>query len=144
VYRFKLESVLEHRRRVEENLQRRLAEAVRLLGAERARLEGLSSERAGCQQELARRQAELVNPRAIPLYFHYLAALDGRIARQRERVAQAHKHRDQRRRELLAGMQKRKILDKLKEKGAADHLRESDRRERDFADEVAIARHVRR
>jgi len=143
MYQFKLEALLEHRKRVEENLQREFAQAVRQVDEEKARLGELHQDRARCQAQLAQRQAALRNVSEIPLYFGYLNVLDGLIARQQEKVALSQRHQELRRKELLGGMKKRKILDKLKEKGAADYQRAMERQERAFADEVAISRHVR-
>jgi flagellar FliJ protein len=141
MYHFKLETLLDHRLRQQEQCQRALADAQRVREQEQLRLLKLEEDQRRCCSELSRQQREAHGARTLPLYYRYLAELGRSLAQQQQRLAAAQQHVESRRGELAAAMKKRKVLERLKEKGLASYRAEQSRREQRDLDEMAVQRY---
>jgi flagellar FliJ protein len=90
--------------------------------------------------ELHQRQKKGGMVSGLILYFRYLDRLTADIDKQKRRVVQTKKRFEQKRRELLEILKKRKTLEKLKEKGFNTFQQQQLKKERDLLDEVAATR----
>jgi flagellar FliJ protein len=142
-FKFRLERVRELREHAEDQAREDLAAslAVRLKGE--AMLRAAAETLDGAQQ--ARRQGAVGELSGSDLLA--LQAYQERTERARESAALELDRREAeveaRRSALTVRSQERQVLERLKERRAADHRRESDRREGALLDEMALASHRR-
>lgn len=143
MYRFKLEALLNHRRHQEESCQKELAESRRKLADEQEKLGLKRREKRENVQKLQKIQIESTNVSDIILYVNYIQQLSKEIENQTRRVQEATKKVNQKRKALVLVMQKRKILEKLKDKGWQSYQQKQMQGERKLMDELASIRHIR-
>jgi len=126
---FPLQPVLTYKESLVDVLERELAQ----LFAMRKRIEmvlvALHQERQG-----------LLQLNRLWRYQVYLDWLGERIEEQERRLAQLDDQIEEKRRELIAALQEKRILEKLKEKAKEQFLAEMEHREADFNDEMTLAR----
>ncbi len=144
MYRFKLQTLLNHRRHQEEVCQIELAEAQRGLTDAQEKLRRLKKAKRENIQKLQARQKEHHNISNILIFINYIEQLSRDIAAQIQQVRKASKNVKQKRDNLIAIMKKRRTLEKLKEKERLDYQQKGMQAERKFNDEVASTRHIRK
>jgi flagellar FliJ protein len=137
MYRFNLESLLNHRRYQEEVLQRELADLKKRLAAEKDKLRALKKKMREYAHQLQQKQKEGRCASEIKLFFDFVDHISQDIRDQYQKVAGAQKNFYLKRDELIAVVKKRKALDKLKAKGRQAYQQRQLKKERDFMDEVA-------
>jgi flagellar FliJ protein len=137
---FSLQKVLEYRQRLEEQAIRAFAEAQAQLMHEQAVLHKLLIEREECLRRSHRCQHLSVELLAVEQT--YLSALEERIARQRQRVAEAEKVLEEKRQALIEAQRERKTLERLREKQYEEWRQEWLRTEQKALDELATVRAV--
>ena len=137
MYQFKLEPLLNHRRYQEENLQKELADLKKRLQAEQHQLGRLKKKKRRNVQMLQARQKGGRPASELQLFVDFLDHLTAELKTQAERVREAQRRFDATRRELLAAMKKRKMLEKLKEKGRRAYEQTQFKKERAVLDDVA-------
>jgi flagellar FliJ protein len=139
-YRFKLETLRQYRAFQEEERQKEFAEALRLRDQEVEILAELIDLRHKTEKELASKQNRRITGPFLSIFSTYLNKLASDIFTQNHKVAAAEKNLDASREALLTAMQKRKTLDKLKEKGFKAYLEKLNHEEEKFINEMAISR----
>jgi flagellar export protein FliJ len=139
-YRFKLEALRQYRVFQEEARQKELAEAMRLRDQQVAILNRLIDLRNKTEKDLKAMQNGGTTGPHMTIFSNYLNKLASDIFSQHHQVAEAEKKMEKTREALLAAMQKRKTLDKLKEKGLKAHMDRLSREEEKFINEMAISR----
>ncbi len=144
MYRFKLETLLNHRRQQEEIRQQELAETERQLADEQERLSRRKREQREKIQGLQAKQKENINVSDIILSMNYIRRLAKSIEDQKKCVRDAGKKVDQKRNELITIVKKRKALEKLKESEIRAHRQKMMQKEGKLMDEVASTRHARK
>ena len=144
MYKFNLESLLNHRKYTEEICQRELAEFKRRLGNEKKKLRDYKTQKQKCWAQLQRKQNEGYHASEILVYIRYNDRLTKEIAYQRHRVMAAKKEFVQKRIALIEAMKKRKILEKLKAKELQEYQRMIRKKEQDFMNEIAVNQHNRK
>ncbi len=144
MYRFKLQSLLKHRRHQEEICQKEMAEAQRNLTDAQEKLRCLKKIKRENIQKLQARQKELHNVSSIIISINYIEKLSRDVAAQMEQVGKASEKVTQKRHHLIAIMKKRKMLEKLKEKDRLEYQQKMMQAERKINDEVAATRHIRK
>jgi flagellar FliJ protein len=144
MYRFQLQSLLNHRRHQEEASQKELADAQRNLSAAQERLIRLKNDKRDNIQVLQIKQKERHNTSNILIYQKYIEQLSRKIEAQREQVSIASQDVRQRRDDLVEVVKKRKTLEKLKENQQLAYQQKMIQDERKFNDEVAAGRHIRK
>jgi len=144
MYRFKLQSLLKHRRHQEEICQKEMAEAQRNLTDAQEKLRCLKKIKRENIQKLQARQKELHNVSSIIISINYIEKLSRDVAAQMEQVGRASEKVTQKRHHLIAIMKKRKMLEKLKEKDRLEYQQKMMQAERKINDEVAATRHIRK
>jgi len=137
MYRFNLEPLLNHRRYQEEILQRELAGLKKRLAAEKTKLRVLKKKMREYLQHLQQKQKKGTCASEIKLFFDFADHISKEIQTQYRKVVAAEQNFSLKREELIAVMKKRKVLDKLKEKGWQAYQQKLLKKERDFMDEVA-------
>jgi flagellar FliJ protein len=137
MYKFKLESILSHRRYQEETLQKELATSKKSLTREQKKLQAIKHRRHMYSLELQQQQSKNGTVSEIALYLKYINRLSQDLDEQRQRVSAAEAQFNQKHQSLLEMMKKRKTLDKLKEKGLRNYQQKMLKEERAFMDEVA-------
>ena len=144
MYRFKLETLLNHHRHQEEVCQKELARVEGQLSDEREKLRRLKEEKRENTQQLQTKQKNHINVSVIILSVNYIRQLSRIIEKQTDCVREATRMVNQRRSELVMILKKRKTLEKLKEKGQMVYQQKMLQTERKLMDEVASIRHARK
>jgi len=142
-FNFRLETVLQHRRRIEEDCRRELAAALADLAIENRGLAGIEKSRDQGREEFQQKLKSNMTASEVLLYQRYLDQLAFDIADQKRQVAAAAQLCEKRRTELVAALKKRKVLDKLREKQVAAAAKKGLKQEQDFLNEMAVIRHAR-
>ena len=143
MFKFKLESLLNHRRYQEEALQKDLAESKTVLIDEQTKLREQKDTKRQCAHGLHQVQQTSKSAADILSYFAYLDQLSKEIEKQQQCVIAAESKFIAIRNDLIAAMKKRKSLEKLKEHQQRAYQQEVQRHDRNFMDEIAINRHIR-
>lgn len=139
-YRFKLEALRLYRSFQEEARQKEMAEAQRIRDREAGILSELTKLRAQTENDLKSKQIGSTVAPHLAIYSNYLNKLDSEIFDQKYKLSDAEKILEKTRDALLVAMQKRKTLEKLKEKGLKAHLGKLNSEEEKFINEMAISR----
>jgi len=137
MYQFNLEPLLNHRRYQEEILQKELADLKIRLESENEKLWALRKKKRNTVLQLQKRQTDGRPASEIKLYIDFVEKLSKEMDAQRQKVLSAERDFSRKRQELVAAMKKRKILDRLKEKGLQAYQKEQLKKERSVMDEVA-------
>lgn len=139
MYRFSLEAVLNHRRHIEDLLQKEFAKRQKDLFDEQERLSRLESSHIDSMVELQRRQEEGMRVSGITLYSDYIKQTAYGIERSKHRISELEDRRHRKREELIEAMKSRMTLEKLKEKEWKLYKRRLDRNERIVMGEIAVS-----
>jgi flagellar FliJ protein len=137
MYKFNLESLLNHRRYQEEVLQKELAALKKRLAEEEHILRALRKKKRKFLVQFQKKQKDGRPASEIKLYFDFVDHLSKEIDAQRQKVLEAKRTFNFKRQDLIAAMKKRKTLDRLKEKGRQTYQQEQLKKERNHMDEVA-------
>lgn len=143
MFKFRFESLLNHRRHEEEVAQKMLSEAQMDLLQEQKRLKSIKKQRRENLYQLKRLQTGALAPHEISLSLKFIDKLGVEIAHQQEMVHQAQQRVAQRQQALVSAVKRRKMLEKLKEKELRRHQTDLMKKDLKFMDEVAASRHVR-
>ncbi|MDH4011549.1 MAG: flagellar export protein FliJ [Desulfobacterales bacterium] len=137
MYQFNLESLLNHRRYRVEVLQKELADLKIYLDAQKDKLWVLRQKKRNTVLQLQKKQTDVRPSAEIKLYIDFVEQLSKEMEAQRHKVLEAERNFSLKRLDLVAALKKRKILDRLKEKGLHAYEQEQLKKERSFMDEVA-------
>ena len=143
-YRFNLEPVLNHRRLVEETLQKDLAILKISLIDENERLITYEESRVQLLEELQQIQKEGTTTSDILLYLPFIEQVSKDIEKQKKRVLELEKQVEQNLKDLLEAIKNKKALQKLKEKAFKTYNQKLIKNEQDFLNEVAVSQFNRR
>ena len=144
MYRFNLEPVLNHRKLVEETLQKDLAILKISLIDENERLITYEESRVKLLEELQQIQKEGTTTSDILLYLPYIEQVSKDIERQKKKVLELEKKVEQNLKDLLEATKKKKALEKLKKKSFKAYNQRLIKNEQDFLNEVAVSHFNRR
>ena len=142
MYKFSLRAVLNHRRFIEEKLQKELAQLKEIFSNERNRLSDLKRARRIFSKELQDKQREAITISETLLHVRFIEQLSTREDLQKKKVLDAEKEVEQKREDLIEAMKNRKALEKLKEKGWETYKHNMMRKEQEFMNEMAAVRFV--
>ena len=143
MYKFSLQPVLNHRKLVEETLQKELAQLKRDLGDEKHRLKAYKRAKNNVIGELRQKQREGVAISEVLMYVDFLDCLSRDLEKQREIVLEVERQYGDKRVDLIEAMKQRKILGKLRERKEKEYTYEIMRNEQNFLNEVATNRFIR-
>lgn len=142
-FNFRLETVLQHRRRIEEECQRELTAALADLAEEKRALAGIEASRDREREEFQQKLKSNMTASEMLLYQRYFDQLAVDILEQKRKVAGTAQVFEKRRTELVTALKKRKVLDKLKEKQMTAAAKKGLKQEQNFMNEMAVTRHAR-
>lgn len=140
MFKFKLQTVLEYRKIIEEKMLLRFSEAARNLNEEKRKLELLEQEKLNIVGILKGLQENTTSVENITLLVKYIGTLQEKENRQREIIHELSVALDLKRKELLESVQKRKIIEKLREKKLEDYHHDIAEYDRKVMDEMGITR----
>lgn len=141
-FRFRLQSVLEHKEKIEEEEQRELARLKEIQKNEEERLQWLQMTRVQEMLELQEKSAQgVLDVVEIQMYHGHLKRLDREIVEQEIALQRITAEVEEQRRRLLKASQERKTYEKLKEKHRAAFEAALDEEERKLIDELATTRY---
>lgn len=144
MYTFKMQTVLDHRQFIEDNLKKEHAEICQQKIAACQQLESLKRKEMDSVAALKREQATGVSSAQVVAYHTYLKRLADRIARQMTVVKEIEDQELKKQDELLEAMKKRQILEKLKDQDLGRYHRMMLKKEMNFIDEIAVNQFVRK
>ncbi len=143
MYRFKLQSVLDHRQLLEDNIKKELAEIRQQVIESKHELELMKKKEMNTISELSQKQAEGLSSDGVVAYQVYLMNLSQRMVDQEKKISDFQKQSAAKQEALREAMKKRQILEKLKEQGLERYHQDLLKKERGFIDEIAINQFVR-
>lgn len=139
MYHFTLEPVLRHRKLIEEELQKEMATAKRLLHSEEEKLLDLEESKSRCLRELQAKQAKGIRALDISLYSDFIGQVTIQIEAQGKRVVGVERSLAKKRTTLVKAMKERKTVDQLKKNRLRAYERNERRKEQKWMDEIALA-----
>jgi flagellar FliJ protein len=143
-FTFRLQSVLEHKQRLEELAQLEHARALAAQVTEERSLAQLHDAEGRGFSELERQRFQgKLDIESLQLGMTYLDALKVQITRQAQVVGRVRQASDVKREQLVGAMQERKTFERLREKQHKDFTHEQARRELVEQDEMVVMRHGR-
>ena len=143
-FRFSLQAPLDHAGHVEEQLKLELGRLLERLRTERDKLQNYVRRRMQQQARLSQECEGALDLEQIRRRQRHIDALADAVERQKLAVAAAQQAVNRKREELVAAMKRRKVLERLRDRRAAEHNREMQRIEQKLADEIAASHHPRR
>jgi len=144
MYIFSLEPLLNHVKFEEENLQKELGMLERQLFTDMAKLLDLKNKTVEIKVELEEKQKGGLIASMNILYHNFAKRLSEEIINQKKIIADSEKKVEEKRTFLLETVKKRKILDKLKEKGLREYMNDLLHKEQNFIDEIATSSFCRK
>jgi flagellar FliJ protein len=140
---FTLQPVLSYKENMVDLLERQLAQLLAERRRMQATLGALRAQRSEIHVLLQREQRGTLRLERIQQYRLYLEWLKERIEEEQRRLAELEGRIAAKREELLAMMQDKEMLERLKEKAEDRFLAHLESQEADFNDEIALAQFVR-
>jgi len=144
MYQFILEPLLNHRKSVEDNLQKELGVCKTCLAEENRKLRTCKKEKNKTLEEMQQKQEDGITVSEALLYFDFINRLSRDLDKQKQRLSAIEKVYHRKREEVIEAVKKRKILEKLKEKELAEYNQRLEKSEQDFINEAAISQFNRR
>jgi flagellar FliJ protein len=144
MYTFKLQTVLDHRQFIEDNLKKEFADIRQQALAARQELETLKKKEMNTAAVLKQEQAAGLSSAQVVAYQAYLNRLAVRMDRQALLINEIEEKESQKQDELLDAMKKRQILEKLKDQGLDRYRASMSQKEMKFIDEIAVNQFVRK
>ncbi len=140
MYKFPLGAVLNHRKFLEENLQKDLGLLNGMLVKEQERLADFKRARNDFSKELQDKQQKSITISETQLYVRFIEKLSRQLDIQKKRILDAEKDVAEKREELIEAVKNRKALEKLEEKGLEKYEHDMMRKEQNFINEMAAVR----
>ena len=144
MYTFNMQTVLDHRQFIEDQLKKDLAEIRQQVMAAHQQMKLLKRKEMDTRTALKKEQAEGVSSDQVVAYHAYFKRLSDRIARQVTVIGEIRDRESKTQDALLEAMKKRQILEKLKDQSLDRYNQMVLKKEMNFIDEVAINRYVRK
>ena len=140
MYKFSLGAVLNHRKFLEESLQKELGSLKKQLVDRENRLAKLKDTRRQFRSEWQSKQQKTMTVSESLLYIRFFEKISGKISQQTEQVRETENAVAEKRADLIEAVKKRKALEILKEKGFKRYQQRMLLNERNFMDEMASVR----
>jgi flagellar FliJ protein len=144
MFTFKLQTVLDHRQFVEDNLKKEHAEIRQQAMAEQQKLESLERKEMETRASLKLEQAQGLSSDRVVAYHAYLNRLTDLSRSQKTVIREIKKQESKKQDELLEAMKKRQILEKLKDQEHERFNQTLLKKEMTFIDEIAVNQFVRK
>jgi flagellar protein FliJ len=143
-FRFKLQSVLELKIKLEDEEKRKLGELIALQAREEQVLYQLQQQRAAMIQEFKDKQCSGgINVTELQMYAYTIEKLKNDIINQQLRLREIAIRIEEQRQRLIEATQEKKIYEKLKEKQQEAWIAEEEYEEKKLIDELATIKFAR-
>lgn len=139
-FAWRLETVLRHRLRTEEQRQQDLADALRQLGEEQNARAELVNLKGRCREDLRQRQTGRLNPVDLAQINTYLGDLERKHQETDERITVAQNTVIEKRETLAQAVRERQVLENLKAQDYRSFRKAEQRRDQAAMDELASRR----
>ncbi len=144
MHRFNMQTVLDHRQFIEDQLKKELADIRQQVMAAHQEMKLLERKEVDTRTALKQAQAEGISSHQVVAYHAYLKRLSDRIARQVTVIREINERESKKQEEVLEAMKKRQILEKLKDQSLDRYHQMMLKKEMNFIDEMAINQFVRK
>lgn len=137
---FRLETALEHRRRIEEMRRTELAEVQNRQRREVERLAELFEHRATSMRQAQAERVGRISPSDAETRERFLVRLETDIGQQQDAIALIEREVEAKVHEVVAATQETQALENLRERHLQEYREEELREEQKFLDEIASIR----
>ncbi len=137
-FHFPLQKVLEYRAQLEEEAKLELAKAQQNYARQGKKINAIRARIDAHKESLNRNEGATADD--WWLWKNFAQGLQADLKKAEEHLLELAKELNKRRREAVAAAREHKLLDKLKEKQAAKHVQEEERKEQNEFDEMATIR----
>jgi len=141
---FKLQSVLEYRKNIEEKIHNEFSEIKRELHTQRLRMKSLIQERNNLIAEMRNMQNKPLPVSDFTVQFSYVEQVRGSEKTQKIVIHQIKEQVESKRKELLEAVKKRKIMEKLKQRHTEEYNNNLRNAEQKSSDEMSVLKFGRR
>jgi flagellar FliJ protein len=114
-FKFRLDSVLKHRKIIEKKESKLFAELHKKYKKEYSRLDRLLTQFKKTQNELSVKKRKGIDITELKTYHTYINSLNGDIKSQKFKVKEAEAKMEKQRKKLIAAQKNMKVIDKLRE-----------------------------
>lgn len=135
-FRYKLQSILNIKMKMEEQAKQDFASARMALNEEEEKLEALIERRRGYEEQARKLRKGVLNIRELEESKNAILTMDDFVSAQRMQVDKAARRLEKARIRMTEAMQERKTQETLKEKAFEAFLREENRAESKVIDEL--------
>lgn len=143
-FRFNLEAVLRYRVIMSDERRREFLEAKKLVDEEIQRREEMNRERGQMQDEIVRAFEERAPMQSVMASYRMVGKLEGAMVDSLRRQQQLEVEVERRRQAMIAANQEKQVMESLKERRREEYVKEQDRLEQAFLDELSIQSQARR
>jgi len=140
-FKFKMQSLLNIKIQLEDNIKNELGNAVQKLEMEKKKLEQLYSKKDSFIAEYRQGSLGSISVMRLREYSSYISIIDKSIENQIQGVNSEQKSVDKIREKLITAIQERKVLEKLKEKHYIAYAKEQLKQEQRLNDENNSFKH---
>jgi len=140
MFKFRLESLLNYRKFIEDKLQRELNEFKRLLEEEREKMKAYKDKRKLILDKLKEKECEDLSITELTVCISFIEILSEDIEQQKKMLKEMEDKLEQKRQDLNEAQKKKKMLEKLKLKQWKVYLHDLNKKEEKFLSEVTINR----
>jgi flagellar protein FliJ len=144
MYTFNMQTVLDHRQFVEDQLKKELAAMRQEAMAAKQALKSLERKAVDTRAALKLEQDAGASSDQVVAYHAYLKRLSDGMVKQATVVSEIRDRESKKQGELVNVMKKRQILEKLKDQGLDRYNQRLLKKEMDFIDEMAVNQFVRK
>jgi len=138
--KFKLQTVLDYRKILEDQAQQKLAETLQAQTDLQQQNQTIVQQLASVVAQIEQKQSEGLSVMELQLFEDEIFHLRQKQSRLKEQLEQMTLMLNQCRLELMHAMRERKVIEKLKDKQLAEYLRKLDQKERILLDEISLRR----
>lgn len=144
MFNFKLQTILDVRKTLEDKVLREFSEQQKELQRENERLQSIQRQKMALIDELRNVQGKKVNVSELTMNTEYIQQCLNREALQKEQVKEAARIVDIKKEALFDAIKKRKSMEILKTKQYNQHQSDLNLLERTAIDEMALVRYNRK
>ena len=141
---FKLQSVLEYRKNIEEKIHNEFSEKKRELDTQRLIMKSLINERNNLIAELRNMKDKPLPADDYAVHFSYVKQVRENEKKQKIVIHQVKEQVESKRKELLEAVKKRKMMEKLKQKHSEEYDSSLRDLEQKASDEMSVLKFGRR
>lgn len=143
-FQFNLDAVLRYRDIMADERRREFLEAKKLVDEERLRREEMGRERSAMQDEIVKAFEERAPMSSVMASYRMVGKLEAAMQDSLRREKQLEAEVERRRKIMIAANQDKQVMESLKERRREEFVREQDKMEQAFLDELSIQAQGRR